>query len=138
MNRVGFVELFRMFTYPACVNFGLYSGPIDSNQPSDPVMCWVFKAGAHEFLHLFHHPITVSPTMSSSDPGTDSDNKHPRIPWVEEEHEIMAEKLETFRAKDRTKEQRRKIVQKVCKAIKLFNSGLSDAEWILKKKVRLN
>lgn len=75
--------------------------------------------------------------MPSSDPGTDSDHQRARILWVEEEHAIMAEKLGTFRAKDRTKEERRKIVQKVCKAIKLFNSSLTDAEWVLKKKVRL-
>lgn len=90
------------------------------------------------FLYLFYPSITVSLTMASSDPDTDSDNQRARILWVEEEHAIMAENLETFRAKDRTKEERRKIVQKVCKAIKLFNSGLTDAEWVLKKKVRSN
>lgn len=75
--------------------------------------------------------------MPSSDPGTDSDNNRTRIVWKEEELTIMADKLETFRAKERTKEERRKIVQKVCKAIKPFNEGLSDAEWVLKKKVGL-
>lgn len=75
--------------------------------------------------------------MPSSDSGTDSDNHRARIVWQEEEHTIMADKLETFRAKERTKEERRKIVQKVCKAIKEFNKDLSDSDWVLKKKVGL-
>lgn len=55
-----------------------------------------------------------------------------------EELKVLFARRDSYRAKERTKEERRKIVQKCCKGIKPYNAHLTENEWKARKKVSGN
>lgn len=55
-----------------------------------------------------------------------------------EELRVLYKRREAYRAKETTREERKKIVQKCCKGIKPFNTNLTEREWKARKKVSVD
>lgn len=74
--------------------------------------------------------------MSDTNGETEQEqNIVPNTDFSTAELQVLYKRRDYYRAKERTLEERRKVIQKCCKGIKPFNQGLTDKEWEARKQV---